>query len=254
MKIVTSVAPPWPPPPALINLAGDEAHVWRACLEVPPATIDCFLQTLSTDERARADRFYFQSDREHFIAAHGMLRAILGRYVNRAPGGLSFCYGSHGKPALIGESGGSAIRFNLSHSQGVAMYAIARSREVGVDVEFIRSELDFEQIAERFFSHRERTMLRALPTKMHQLAFFLCWTRKEAYIKARGEGLSLPLAEFDVSLTPGEPAALLSTRPDLDEARRWSLHDLNLAPDFAGALAVEGNCEALCRLQWAQTP
>ncbi len=253
MKIDTSVARPWPLPPAIIKLASDEVHVWRACLDVPPATIDCFLQTLSTDERTRADRFCFQSDREHFIAAHGILRAILERYVSRAPECLSFCYGSHGKPSLTGESGGNTIRFNLSHSHSVALYAIARSREVGVDLEFIRRDLDFEQIAERFFSRRERTTLRALPMEMHQFAFFLCWTRKEAYIKARGEGLSLPLAAFDVSLTPGEPAALLSTRPDSDEARRWSLRELNLAPGFVAAVAVEGNRGTLCRWQWPQT-
>jgi 4'-phosphopantetheinyl transferase len=253
MEIITSAAPPWMLAPAMTTLASNEVHVWRACLDVPPATLDSLLPTLSTDERTRAERFHFQSDREKFIAAHGILRAILGRYVNRAPECLSFYHGTHGKPSLTREFGGNTIRFNLSHSHGVALYAIARRREVGVDLEFVRPDLEFEQIAERFFSRRERTTLRALPTEMHQFAFFLCWTRKEAYIKAKGEGLSLPLAQFDVSLTPGQPAALLNTRPDSDEARRWSLHELNLASGYVAALAVEGNRGAVCRWQWPQT-
>ena len=137
---------------------------------------------------------------------------------NKAPECLSFCYGSHGKPALVWESGGDAIRFNISHSDGVALYAVTRGREVGIDLELVRRGLEIEEIAERFFSRLEIATLRALPTPLRRYAFFLCWTRKEAYIKARGEGLSLPLDQFDVSLIPGEPATLMSTRPDSDEA------------------------------------
>jgi 4'-phosphopantetheinyl transferase len=252
MKIVpiTSTAPAWSSPPATMILGINEVHVWRAPLDGPPQQIDSFLHTLAADERTRADRFYFQRDREHFIAAHGVLRAILGLYLNRAPESLSFCYSSHGKPALVWELGRDAIHFNISHSHGVALYAIARDREVGVDVELIRRDLELEQIAERFFSRREVATLRALPADLRKYAFFLCWTRKEAYIKARGEGLSLPLDQFDVSLIPGEPATLLSTQPDPDEALRWSLQELTLASNYVAAVAVEGHGWSLCRWQW----
>ena len=178
--------------------------------------------TSLADERARADRFYFARDREHFIVARGVLREILGCYLKRVPKSLCFCYGSHGKPALAGEFDGEAIRFNVSHSHGVALYAISRGRAVGIDLERIRFDLPVAEIAERFFSKREDAMLRSLPTDVQHQAFFRCWTRKEAYIKARGEGLSLPLDQFDVSLAPGEPAAVLGTQRDPSEASRWS--------------------------------
>jgi 4'-phosphopantetheinyl transferase len=132
----------------------------------------------------------------------------------------------------------------------VALYAVARGREVGIDLEFIRRDLEVEQIAERFFSRQEIATLRALPADLRRDAFFLCWTRKEAYIKARGEGLSLPLDQFDVSLIPGEPAALLSTRPDSDEALRWSLQELPLGSGYVAALAVEGRGRSFSCWQW----
>jgi 4'-phosphopantetheinyl transferase len=198
----------------------------------------------------RADRFYFSQDRRRFIVARGVLRTLLGRYLDRAPESLSFSYTTNGKPALASEPGADPIRFNLSHSHGTALYAVTRGREVGVDLEFIRGDLEAEQIAERYFSHREIVTLRALPTSLQKYGFFLCWTRKEAYIKARGEGLSMPLDQFDVSLIPGEPAALLSTKPDSDEARRWSLQNLTPACGCAAALATEGRDWTLSCWQW----
>jgi 4'-phosphopantetheinyl transferase len=132
----------------------------------------------------------------------------------------------------------------------VALYAVARGREIGIDLEFMRCDLEVEEIAERFFSRRETATLRALPTDLRKYAFFLCWTRKEAYIKARGEGLSLPLNQFDVSLIPGEPAALLSAQPDSDEALRWSLHEMTIASGYVAALAVEGRGWSLSCWQW----
>jgi 4'-phosphopantetheinyl transferase len=247
---ITTTASPWGFPPATIKLGSDEVHVWRASLDESAPRIDDFLHTLATDEQMKAARFYFQKDRVRFITAHGVLRAILGRYLNRAPKCLSFSYSSYGKPALAGESRRDAIRFNMSHSNGMALYAVARDREVGIDLEFMRDDLEVEQIAERFFSRQETETLRALPTDLRKYAFFLCWTRKEAYIKARGEGLSLPLDRFDVSLIPGKPAALLNTRPDSREALRWSLRELTLAPAYVSALAVEGRGWSLSCWQW----
>ncbi|MGC1676245.1 MAG: 4'-phosphopantetheinyl transferase superfamily protein [Candidatus Binataceae bacterium] len=239
--MTSSSATSWGVPPAKLNIDSSDVHVWRATLDEPPAPIDCYLHTLAADERTRAERFYFRRDGQRFIIAHGVLRAILSLYLNESPKRISFCNGSHGKPALFPESGGDSIRFNMSHSHGMALYAVARSREVGVDIEFVRGDLEAEQIAERFFSRREIAELRALPAALRRNAFFLCWTRKEAYIKAKGEGLSLPLDQFDVSLTPGEPAALLNTRPDSGETLRWSLQELTPDPGYAAALAAGGH-------------
>ena len=247
---LTSSVPPWPSPPQTLVLGLDEIHVWRATLDQAPSQIQSFLHSLASDEQARAERFYFDRDRDHFIVARGVLRAILGRYLNQAPENLSFCYGSHGKPALAGKTGRDAIHFSVSHSHGVALYAVSRGREVGVDLEITRTDLAVAEIAERFFSRREIAMLRTLPPELHCQAFFRCWTRKEAYIKARGEGLSLPLDQFDVSLLPGEPAAVLGTQQDPSEAPRWSLQELVPAPGFAAALAVEAHGLRLTCWQW----
>jgi len=247
---IRSPVPPWRSPPETLVLGCDEVHVWRATLDQTPSQIQSFLHNLAADEQARAERFYFEKDREHFIAARGVLRAILGGYLNRPPECLSFCYNSHGKPALAGESDGDAIRFSVSHSYGVALYAVTRGREVGIDIERIRFDLEVAEIAERFFSRREVAMLRTLPSEVQRQAFFRCWTRKEAYIKARGEGLSLPLDQFDVSLAPGEPAAVLGTQPDPSEASRWSLQELAAGPGYEAALAVEGQDWRLSCWQW----
>jgi 4'-phosphopantetheinyl transferase len=231
-------------------LGCDEVHVWRATLDQTPSQIQSFRHKLAADERARAERFHFERDRGHFIVARGVLRAILGGYLKRAPEGLSFCYSSHGKPALAGKSGGDAIRFNVSHSHGIALYAVTCGREVGVDLERIRFNLAVAEIAERFFSRREVAMLRTLSTEAQREAFFRCWTRKEACLKARGEGLSLPLDQVDVSLAPGEPDAVSGTQPDPSEASRWSLQELTPAPGYVAALAVEGQGWRLACWQW----
>jgi 4'-phosphopantetheinyl transferase len=208
--------------------------------------------TLSADERARADRFYFQKDRERFIVGRGLLRTILGLYLDTKPEHLRFCYSSYGKPALSKGRGSDTLHFNLSHSDRLALYALTGSREVGVDLERNRPELAVDEIAEHLFSPREVAMLRALPPSMRQEAFINCWTRKEAYIKARGDGLAIPLNEFDVTLVPGEPACLRSTRGDPHEASRWSLQELAPGPGYVAALAIEGHNWRLRCWQWPE--
>jgi 4'-phosphopantetheinyl transferase len=221
-------------------------------LDLPPSRIQSFLDILAADEQARAERFHFAKDRAHFIVARGVLRAILGCTLKRMPGCLSFRYGAHGKPALAGDSDGNSIRFSVSHSHGIALYAVTRGREVGIDVERIRFDLAVAEIAERFFSQREVATLRALPAELQRQTFFRCWTLKEAYIKARGEGLSLPLDQFDVSLTAGDPDTVLRIERDPTEASRWSLQELASAPGYAAALAVEGHGWRLACWQWPE--
>jgi 4'-phosphopantetheinyl transferase len=231
-------------------LEHDEIHVWRASLDRAASYVRDLEQTLAADERERAERFYFQIDREHFTVARGLLRAILGRYLNRPAEQLRFCYDSYGKPSLAEAYGGDWLRFNLSHARGLALYAVTRERALGVDLEYLRADFASDGIARRFFSASEVAALRALPPHQKLEAFFNCWTRKEAYIKARGEGLSFPLDQFDVSLAPGEPAALLSTSGNPQEASRWSLEALTPAPGYVAALCVEGQGWRLKCWQW----
>lgn len=207
-------------------------------------------QTLSDDERRRAGRYYFQSDCEHFIVARGVLRSILSSYLGVEAHELRFGYGAYGKPSLMLPSDAADLRFNLSHAGGLALYAVTRDRAIGIDLEYLRADMECMQIAARFFSPREHAMLCALPAAARLEAFFTCWTRKEAYIKARGEGMALPLDQFDVSLTPGEPAQLLGVRRDLDDPGLWSLQGFSPRPGYIAAVAVEGHDWHLTRRLW----
>jgi 4'-phosphopantetheinyl transferase len=225
-------------------------HVWRASLNHPQNRLQQLRGTLSADEAERAARFHFERDRQHFIAARGLLREILSRYLKLSPDDLRFKYTSYGKPYLTDECGGAWLRFNVSHSGELALYALSRERELGVDIEQLRTDIEHQQIASQFFSEQEIAALHALPTDLQHEAFFLCWTRKEAYIKGIGEGLSLPLHSFDVSLTPGAPAALLAVRGDAQEAARWTLQALEPGSGYRAALVAEGRDWQLKCWQW----
>ena len=250
---MTSPSLSWDSPPKTLLLPNDAVHVWRTSLCVSATCLRIFENTLTADERARAERFYFQKHREHFIVGRGLLRHILSRYLEKEPDQLRFCYNSYGKPALIEEAGAEGLCFNLSHSHGVALYAVTRGREIGIDIEYFRPDVETKKLAERFFSPREAAALRALPEHLQKEAFFNCWTRKEAYIKADGKGLAIPLNAFDVSLTPGEPAALLSSQRHPQETSRWVLQALDPEPGYAAALAVKGHDWKLKCWQWAPT-
>jgi len=219
-------------------VARNEVHVWRVPLDESRAAL--LRPLLAPDECARADRFHFSRDRHRFIVARGSLRIILGGYLKQEPAQLSFSYSQYGKPALADETDGSRLSFNLSHANELALIAVTQGRGLGVDIEFIRPEFASEEIAERFFSDHEVAALRALPEKAQSEAFFNCWTRKEAYIKAIGEGMSMPLNQFHVSLEPGSPARLLGNLRDANEVSRWSLQELAPGPGYVAAVAVEG--------------
>jgi 4'-phosphopantetheinyl transferase len=242
----------WGAAPEKLTLCDDEVHVWRASLDLPSWRLQPFYPTLADDEHKRASQFHFRKDRERFMVRRGILRAILGRYLKSDPGQLRFCYGPQGKPALSPESATLPLRFNLSHSDGIALFAVTSNRELGIDIEYVSADLAEEAIAEQFFSPREAAVLKALTGWKRREAFFACWTRKEAYIKARGEGLTFPLDRFEVSLVPGEPAALLYTQDDPQEVSRWSLRELYPAPGYKAALAVEGSAWRLCCWQWPE--
>lgn len=224
----------WSSPPASPVLLEGEVHVWRRGLERSPEE---FRPLLETEELARANRFYFEKDRQHFVIARGFLRVLLGRYLQADPKQLQFSYGEWGKPALDGEFRENALRFNMSHSHGVALYAVTEGREIGVDVEHVRPDFASDSVARRFFSPFEVGVLCELPEDDRVAAFFRCWSRKEAYIKATGRGLSQPLDGFDVTLGSADNVALLRT--DDGSHERWTLVDIAVGPGYAGALAVE---------------
>ena len=230
----------WEFPPENPVVADDEVHVYRAFLNLSASRIREFQETLAEDELNRADRFRYPQDRQNFILTRGTLRAILGRYLDLRPEQLRFGYNKYGKPDLDFANGSHKLNFNLSHSGGLALFAIANGAEIGIDTERIQTDFEYDLIAARFFSPSEYLRLKNLPPQMKPEAFFNCWTRKEAYIKARGKGFSLPLDQFNVSFVPGEPAQLLQTRADAAEATRWSLMNLKPKTGYAAAIAVEG--------------
>jgi 4'-phosphopantetheinyl transferase len=230
----------WSLPPAQIILSEDEVHVWRAWLNLKSSHRITVKQTLSADELARANRFHSPRDRERFVASRGILRQILGRYLNLDPAELHFSYGLKGKPELSGTGCSQKLHFNVSHSNGLSLIALAWEKEVGVDVEFIREGVAEERIAEHFFSPIEMSFLRALSQKDQTPAFFACWARKEACLKARGEGLQGGgLDEFTVSLVPARHGSRTGVEGDNRHTLNLSLWDLVPANGFVGALAVE---------------
>jgi 4'-phosphopantetheinyl transferase len=245
-------APLWSLPPKTLLLGENEVHVWQASLELPSSQVQRLEHNLSEEELERAERFHFKRHRSHFIAARGLLRIILGSYLKTDPGNLRFRYGPKGKPELAGETSRRGLRFNVSHSHNLALYAVTHDRRIGVDVERIRPDVAGEKIAERFFSPREAATLRELPASVRQEAFYTCWTRKEAYLKAVGEGITLRLDQFEVSVTPGEPAVLLSINGDPKEASYWSLKGLGPGPGYVGALAVKGHGWDLRCWRWEE--
>jgi 4'-phosphopantetheinyl transferase len=247
---MTLQAQEWLIPPAHPMLASDEVHVWRLPLDLSASELRLLWPTLSGEEHSRAERFHFAQHRNNFIAAHGLLRIILGRSLDLAPEQLQFASGPWGKPDLAGETAVQSLRFNLSHSGKLALIALAQKREIGVDLEMIRADFADDLVARRTFSPREYAELSSLSAAEWTRGFFNCWTRKEAYIKARGEGLSLPLDQFDVSLAPGEPARLLRMLTDENEISRWTMIELHPGPGYAAALAVEGSDWRLRCWQW----
>lgn len=223
-------------------LSNDEVHVWHFFFDREEPHISELELTLSEDELFKAERFYFQKDKQRFVIAHGILRKILGKYLNCEPGQLNFSYGSYGKPTINGMTEGNTLCFNMSHSHGLCLFAFTRNRKVGVDVEKICPLPNAEEIVKNYFSHTEILEFIMVPAHQKIDAFYNCWTRKEAFLKATGDGLNRSLDSFEVSLAPGKPVQLLNENINHTASSRWSLFELNPAPCFVGALAVEGNC------------
>ena len=227
-----------------------EVRVLMVMLDEPVDVVQHLGRVLSADERNRAERFVFAHDKTRFIVGRAALRLILGQTLGVPARALRFEYGPQGKPALAEPFDSAGVAFNLAHSSQLALVAMTRGTRIGVDIEWRRPLDDLGAIAEQTFSLRERRTLLALPETERVPAFFRCWTRKEAFVKAVGEGLSYPLDTFSVSLRPEEEPRLVEIRGDEMSARRWTIVDLEPAPGYAAAAAVDGQCTNLAWSKW----
>jgi len=239
----------WNDAPSPVHLQDDYVHVWRANLTVAASHVEELADVLSLDEQARASRYPLMENRRRFIAARAILRTLLAHYVSQPPAELHFSYGPHGKPSLSAETELNSIAFNMSHSGDLALYAVARGRAVGIDVEWQRPRVNFMRIAERFFSIEECEALYALPESARHAAFYRCWTRKEAYVKARGDGIAAGLDTFSVSMD--DVACMLRSDEGLGEVARWHLADISLGDEYVGALCAEGAGVSIARFVWS---
>ena len=237
----------WPAPPQELVLADDEVHVWCGILDLSESLINKFMNTLSEDEQNRANRFYFLRDKNRFVAARGMLREILSFYLGGKPNTIQFQYSLYGKPSLhpyfnehISPPKSSEIKFNVSHSNAIALFGITKYRQIGIDVEYTKPLPDMDKVAERFFGFQENLKYQQLPKKQKLTGFYHCWTRKEAFIKAIGEGLSYPLDQFEVSFLPNEKPSIMHIKNNKVQGEAWSLKALEPSPGYIGAVTVEG--------------
>jgi len=225
-------------------------HVWCTALQQPSDAIVQLAATLSDEEQRRADRFQFNHLRESFIVARGTLRFILAQYIQLEPEQLQFEYTPYGKPFLSKKLNMPDLSFNLSHSNGLALYAIANHRRLGIDIDYIRAISDFEHVSAATFSAFENNQLQSIDGRLKTLAFFNCWTRKEAFIKAIGDGLSFPLDQFDVSLRPDEPARLLRIAGSEEKAGHWSMFSWQPTNEYVAALVVEETDCSVTYREW----
>jgi len=224
----------WTANPQTLALKSEQIHIWRARIDSAEIDVQRLEGVLAADEKTRANRFVFPRDRSAYVATRGILRQLLGKYAKVAPSDLHFEYHARGKPFLSSHSLGRSVKFNVSHSNGMAVFAFTSNSEVGIDVEMVKYDVECEEIAHRYFSREEIAELNSLSPDLRPLGFFLCWTRKEAYLKAKGEGLGIPLDRFQVSLTPGTPSRLVSADSSL-----WSLFSFDVESNYAAACVTE---------------
>jgi 4'-phosphopantetheinyl transferase len=238
----------WLPPPDDLSLDRADVHVWRVGLDerLPPHA----RATLSADEAHRAAQFRFPLLTRRFVAARAALRAILSRYTDVRPADLMFTYTAHGKPELGPVPAGRRLAFNLSHSGDIALCAVTAARAVGIDVEWLRDGHSPFEVIDRYFSPAECATLHALDPAARRDACFTCWTRKEAFLKARGDGLAVPLDAFDVSSAPGDAARILAVRGPAADGRQWTMADVGPLQGFAAAVVVEGAVLEIRRWRW----
>lgn len=236
--------PNWLAQPAKVKLIEDDVHLWLVDLRRSSPNLEACFNLLNDAEKDQARKFVFEKDSNRFTVAHATLRLLLGQYLDESPAAVEFTIGRMGKPALNGDS---TLRFNLSHSDSLILHAVSLDRELGVDVETQRGDRANQDIVRSYFSAKEQTEWNALDPDLQETAFYLGWTRKEAYLKARGDGLSRSLSNFDVSLTPDQPVVLTC-----EDAERWDLISFCPKPGTVASLAVEGKNYRLSYFEWRE--
>ena len=232
----------WQTAPVHMTLSADRIDAWRVCLDSPELSERDGRDLLAPDEIARAARFYFEDDRRRFVSCRVALRILLGRYLETSPAAIRFHYGDHGRPEIAFPQDTRGLRFNVSDSGDLALIAIGSGRAIGVDIEKVRPLPDLLDIARGFFSAREVKGIIAISEDKRRDAFFACWTRKEAFLKATGMGLTYPLSAFSVSVDPDSPAELCELEQDAG-VDHWSLRDVQPGEGFRGALAWTGGAQ-----------
>lgn len=239
------ISPTWTNAPPVSPLIPQWVHVFKFDLALPSDRLRCLEAFLSHEERNRANRFRFSKDRDHFVASRGQLRQVLSIYTKTNPEHISIMQNAYGKPCLPEPA---VVKFNLTHSGSLGLLAVTNNQEVGIDLEDNRRKVDFMNIARRYFAVREARVLENLPGELRPAAFFACWTRKEAFVKAQGQGLHIPLSDFEVTLAPGELARIVIP------AQGWSLTDLDPGPGYTAALVVEGAINGVHTFHWNPGP
>jgi 4'-phosphopantetheinyl transferase len=221
-----------------------DVHIWLVHLDGDPTWLDHGQSSLSVGEQDRAAKFKFERDRRRYIIAHVALRSILAGYLDVNPSDLDYALGPNGKPDLSDRVGARGVRFNLSHSGAAALIAVTADREIGVDIEYVKKDFPIHEVAERFFTRQEIAALKQLPEHLHSEAFFKCWTSKEAYLKAKGTGLSGKLDEVEIHLTPEQTVQVKGRIPD------WTLREVAVDKEYIAALVVAGDECPIARYRW----
>lgn len=232
-------SPSWSEKPAGPKLSSGHVDVWRVRLDAPIEIISAS-SILSSEELTHAGRFHFEKDRLHFARCRSVLRFLLSGYLKVPPAEILFEYQPSGKPELAAQQNLRQLRFNVSHSAGLAVIAVSAGQRIGIDIEKIRADVDITTLADRVFSAQERAGLRDLPGYLRVPAFFACWTRKESFLKATGDGLTFPLADFSVTTHPGLEPALEEIHGNTEARKKWFLADLSVTDGYRATVAVEG--------------
>ena len=227
----------WQNSPDQPLLANNRVHVWRANLDLPTTEIERLAAFLSTDEIARANKFHFLEHKRRFIVARGILRQLLGNYLQISPNKIEFEYSDRGKPRLAASMGNSSIQFNVSHSLEYALYGFTNNHLIGIDLEFLREMKDATELAKRFFTNQEFQLIANLTYEEQQKAFFQLWTAKEAYLKAIGTGLSDSLTEIELTFNGRNPR-LQAIKGDISNAGKWSMYHFAPAADYVSTIIV----------------
>jgi len=244
------LAEAWELPPRELGLENNQVHLWLITVPTELDSLHDYRLCLTEEERTRADRFHFPQDRARFTLGRGALRKLLMRYSGTTE--ISLAANEYGKPHLTQPA--SSLQFNVAHSGDLVLLGFSRGRPIGVDIERFRPDFATTDIAQRFFAPDEAVTLAALPQPDRVRGFFNCWTRKEAYIKARGLGLSLPLNSFSVAFASGAPAGLTRVAHDPAAPQRWTIMDLQTSQDYAAAAAFEGRDCAVRQWRWGTNP